>query len=213
MPIDELKMMRDRYDALNKGFINTLKERDKLKKENEALKSDLKLCKDLIAKLSKTITDMVPGKEVPDVVQTIAHKADERIFIDISNDVELRLKDAFPGSFINPDGEFIAHKEANSYFILKGCKNELDVKCKVLEWLSRDAYKTAPFYDEEKNEEFRDFMRNGINIFLDTDFVEEDMEDIYVELGNCVNHEKTIRFVESDYDMNVLKEKELSEER
>ena len=112
---------------------------------------------------------------------------------------------AFPTSFINSALEFIAHKEANEYFRLEDCENEFDVKCKVLEWLSRGAYKTCPFYSNVKNERFHNFMLNGINDFLGTDFTESDIEEIYTYLGNRCNHEKTVRFIESNYDMSVLK--------
>ncbi len=45
----------------------------------------------------------------------------------------MRLMNCFSNSFINHNGEFIAHAESNSYFVLGDCKTELDVKCKVLE--------------------------------------------------------------------------------
>ena len=115
-----------------------------------------------------------------------------------------KLAGAFPNSFINTSLEFIAHKEANEYFLLENCYSELDVKCKVLEWLSRGASKTCPFNSNIKNERFHNFMLNGINDFLGTDFTEEDMRVIYQELGNCVRHEKTIEFINSGYDMAVL---------
>ena len=117
-----------------------------------------------------------------------------------------KLMAAFPNSSINQCGEFIAHHEANEYFMLKDCETELDVKCKVLEWLSRAAHKTAPF-GERKNEKFHRFMLNGINQFLGTNFTREDMEQIYTYLGNRCNHEKTTRFVRSGYDMGLLPEK------
>ena len=49
-------------------------------------------------------------------------------------------------------------------------------------------------------------MLNGINDFLETRFSVEDIEEIYTYLGNRVNHKKTVRFVESGYDMAVFKE-------
>lgn len=116
-----------------------------------------------------------------------------------------KLMSCFPRSFMNSCGEFIAHDKANEYFILHNCESELDVKCKTLEWFSRGAYKTEPYRTRKKNDEFHRFMLNGINSFLETEFTEEDMEVIYIYLGNAVNHEKTIRFIESGYDMNVLK--------
>lgn len=114
-----------------------------------------------------------------------------------------RLMAAFPNSFINGNGEFIAHGESNQYFILRSCETELDVKCKVLEWLSRAAYKTAPF-GARKNREFHKFMLDGINAFLETNFTPDDMEQIYTYLGNAVNHAMTVQFVESGCDMTVL---------
>lgn len=117
-----------------------------------------------------------------------------------------KLMNCFPNSIINQNGEFIAHIKANEYFILRDCKTELDVKCKVLEWLSRGAYKTEPYRRKDKNIEFHRFMRGGINAFLGVHFSEDDMELIYTYLGNCCNHQRTIRFIESGYDMSVLKQ-------
>lgn len=115
-----------------------------------------------------------------------------------------RLMRAFPNSFINYQGEFIAHRYANEYFILDNCQTELDVKCKVLEWFSRGAHKTAPYRGAKKNQEFHNFMLSGINAFLGTEFDENDMDIIYTYLGNACNHKKTIRFIESGYDMGIL---------
>lgn len=124
----------------------------------------------------------------------------------MSMDWELitRLINCFPHSFINQNGEFIAHAKSNTYFILRDCKTELDVKCKVLEWLSRAAYKTEPYRRRDKNDEFHKFVRGGIIEFLGVHFSESDMETIYTYLGNACNHKKTVRFVESGYDMSVL---------
>lgn len=118
-----------------------------------------------------------------------------------------KLAHAFPKSFINSALEFIAHKEANSWFRLEDCKTEFDVKCKLLEWLSRDAYKTCPFCTNLQNERFHNFILNGINDFLGTDFTEEDIEIIYTYLGNCCNRPLTEKFINSSYDMVLLKER------
>lgn len=123
-----------------------------------------------------------------------------------------RLVRSFPGSFINHLLEFIAHGEANESFLLENCMNELDVKCKVLEWLSRGAYKTCPYRSRTKNEKFNSFMLNGINEFLETDFTEEDMAIIYQKLGNRVNHSLTVRFIESGYDMALLNKEYISKD-
>lgn len=122
----------------------------------------------------------------------------------VSWEITQKLCSCFPKSFISGAGEFIAHDKANEYFILHNCETELDVKCKVLEWFSRGAYKTEPYRSKKKNDEFHEFMLNGINQFLGTEFTEDDMEQIYTYLGNCCNHNKTIRFIESEYCMEVL---------
>ena len=119
--------------------------------------------------------------------------------------VTRKLAKSFPKSFINTGLEFIAHKEANEYFRLEDCQNEFDVKCKILEWLSRGAYKTCPYHSKLKNKRFHNFMLNGINDFLGTGFTEEDIAIIYQKLGNRVRHSLTEEFVNSGYDMAVLK--------
>ena len=119
-----------------------------------------------------------------------------------------RLGLSFPGWFINAQGEFIAHQKANVYFNISTCKSELDVKCKVLEWFSRAACKSTPFRRAVDNTAHHIFFLNGINQYLDTRFSVEDMREIYTYLGNACDHQKTIRFIESGYDMTVLEEQD-----
>lgn len=122
----------------------------------------------------------------------------------VDSNITKRLAAAFPKSFINCALEFIAHRTANEWFRIEDCETELDVQCKVLEWLSRGAYKTEPFATARKNEEFHAFMLGGINKYLGTNFTKDDIAIIYQELGNCVRHHLTVEFVNSGYDMSVL---------
>lgn len=124
----------------------------------------------------------------------------------ISWDLIKKLMNCFPNSVVTYNEEFIAHIGSNTYFILKDCENETDVKCKVMEWLSRPAYKTEPYSTKRSNDEFHRFILNGVNQFLETDFNEKDMERIYTYLGNRCNHAKTLEFIASGYDMSVLKD-------
>lgn len=112
-----------------------------------------------------------------------------------------RLLNCFPNSFVNGSGEFVAHTDANQYFIFENCETLLDVKCKVIEWFSRGAFKTAPYQKESRNNRLHEFMLNGINKFLETNFTETDMEIIYTYLGNAIKHQKTIEFIENGYNM------------
>ena len=122
------------------------------------------------------------------------------------NECKLVLLQAFPESFINGRVEFIAHRRSNTYLSLGDCKKPIDIECKVLEWFSRPASKGMPYSQEWRNRKFRKLILDGINDFLETNFTESDMEEIYQHLGNSINHEKTIRFIESGYDFKVLEE-------
>lgn len=121
------------------------------------------------------------------------------------NDTIIKLLKSFPNSFINHNVEFIAHYEANEYFGLLSCENELEIKCKVLECLSRSTFKAHPFKSNKKNKEFNEFMLNGINRFLETNFNQGEMEIIYQELGNGVNRMLTIGFIKTNYNLNIFR--------
>jgi hypothetical protein len=118
----------------------------------------------------------------------------------------VRLIDSFPNSFINSNDEFIAHERSNQYICLGNCETELDIQCKVLEWFSRPAHKTAPYCQEWRNNQFHKFILSGINEFLSTKFTERDISDVYDELGNAINHNLTIKFINSGYNLSFLKE-------
>lgn len=121
-------------------------------------------------------------------------------------DIIDRLTRAFPNGFINGQGEFVAHR-TGEYFMLRNCETELDIKCKVLEWFSRAAFKTEPYRSKAKNDEFNAFMLNGINQFLGTRFTEDDMEYIYTYLGNAIKHDKTVEFItEAHYNMGFFRQ-------
>ena len=121
-----------------------------------------------------------------------------------------RLMACWDNSFINRDGEFIAHKQSNTYLIFENCETMEDLQCKVLEWFSRAAYKTEPYYTDRSNEKFHRLMLDGINEFLGTAFDFRDMDLIYTYLGNAVHHDLTVEFVRSGYNMEVLREYERS---
>lgn len=117
-----------------------------------------------------------------------------------------KLLECFPGSFINIRGEFIAHLRTNQYFLLNNCQTVEDIEAKVLEWLSRPAFKTQPYSQEWRNRRFHEFMLAGVNAFLDTDFSEEDIELIYTYMGNAIKHDLTVKFINHDMSMKWLRE-------
>lgn len=120
-------------------------------------------------------------------------------------DAELKLLKSFPGSFISDNGEFIPERSGVACFNLTNCQFSGEIKCKVLEWCSRAAFKSEPYQTVKKNRELHRFMLKGINSFLDADFSKEDMELIYTKLGNNCNRPLCEKFVMSGYNMEVLK--------
>ena len=112
-----------------------------------------------------------------------------------------RLSSAFPLLFINKNRELIIYPRRNTYFSLDGIESERDLEAKILEWLSREAAKSVSRPSQR-------YHLNGINRFLGTDFTQEEMNEIYTYLGNSVNHRKTLRFIDSCYDLSVLTAKE-----
>ena len=115
-----------------------------------------------------------------------------------------RLMRIFPQSFINHVNELVLIPKTNLYFCLDDIESEFDIKCKILEWCSRDSVKAMPCSSDRKNEMYQDDVRKSINLYLDTNFSREQMELIYQRLGNAINRDLTIKFVKSGFDMNVL---------
>ena len=116
-------------------------------------------------------------------------------------EIRNRISAAFPLLFVNRQNELIIHPKRNTYFRLDGVETERDLKAKVLEWLSREAAKSIYPWSQW-------YHLDGINSFLGTDFTREEMNEIYTYLGNGVNHEKTLRFIESGYDLSILPKQE-----
>lgn len=119
-----------------------------------------------------------------------------------------KLMQIFPNSFINGLNEIVLIPKTNLYFCLNDIESEFDVKCKLLEWCSRDATKAMPYQSNKRNKKYQNRVRAKINIYLRTNFTREQMEVIYCELGNAINHKLTIKFIESGYDFDVFEVEE-----
>lgn len=116
----------------------------------------------------------------------------------------IKLMRIFYDSFINYNMELIIIPKNNTYFRVDNIKTELDIKRKVLEYCSRSALK-SPYLTERSNKEFRAKVLNKINRFLETNFDDDDIELIYVKLGNGINSSLAEEFIKSGYDMEILK--------
>lgn len=110
----------------------------------------------------------------------------------------------FPNSYINRRGELILADKGNVYFTAKNCNTQKDIICKLLEWCSRPIAKGAPYRQEKRNKEWRESLLMGLNKYLATKFTQEDMYWIYDKLGNGVDHNLTLKFIASEYDLNLV---------
>lgn len=111
----------------------------------------------------------------------------------------------FYGSYINARGELILSDKGNVYFTATNCANKEDVICKLLEWCSRPMAKGQPYSTYKRNVEWRNSLLCGYNNYLGTHFTLDDMYWIYDKLGNAINHELTLKFIESGYDLSLVK--------
>ena len=127
----------------------------------------------------------------------------------VSQKVLNDLFGAFPDAIMNRNLEFVAdpHRRVNSYFRLDNCETRTDAICKVLEYLSREAYKSQHFSAKWRNEQVHDYHLQGINAFCGTSFTKKDIGVIYTYLGNGVSRQKTLSFIHSGYDLDVLGER------
>ena len=114
----------------------------------------------------------------------------------------------FRGSYINQCGELIISDRGNVYFTAKNCKNKEDIICKLLEWCSRPIAKGTPYSTSKRNNEWRNSLLCGYNNYLGTNFTQDDMYWIYDKLGNVVNHELTLEFIHSKFDLSLVRPQE-----
>lgn len=98
----------------------------------------------------------------------------------------------------------IISDRGNVYFTAIGCKDKTDIICKLLEWCSRPIAKGAPYASAKRNQEWRENLLEGYNKYLGTQFTQTDMYWIYDKLGNAANHELTLKFIESGYDLSLV---------
>jgi hypothetical protein len=106
----------------------------------------------------------------------------------------------FPKSFINHNNEIILEPKNNVYFRLDDINNELEFKCKMFAWVSRPIAKGLSKYWSSR-------ILKCFNKLMKTSFTKEDMYLIYDRLGNDVNRQLTIKFIESNYNLSLLERK------
>ena len=121
------------------------------------------------------------------------------------------LKQCFPDSWVNYFNDFIAHRGANRHYgaaccKLCQCETAEDVAAVALEMLTIDCCKSKPFETPEANRNFRRYMLKGMNKLLGRSFTEKQYLAIYTCIGNGINHQLTVAFIRSGYDLKVLRD-------
>lgn len=122
-----------------------------------------------------------------------------------------QLKQCFPDGRLNYYNEFIAHRGANRHYgaaclKLGGCETEEDVIAAALEMLTIDCCKSAPFETPEVNQRFHKYMLKGMNKLLGKAFTEKQYLGIYTCIGNGINHQLTVDFIRSGFDLKFLRD-------
>ena len=121
------------------------------------------------------------------------------------------LKQCFPDGHLDYFNSFIAHRGANRHYgaaccKLERCETSEDVIAAALEMLTIDCCKSAPFETLDANRRFHKYMLKGMNKLLGKAFTEKQYLGIYTCIGNGINHQLTIDFIRSGYDLKVLRD-------
>ena len=127
-----------------------------------------------------------------------------KIIAKIINEFSEKFQPVFIANATEDKYELILVQKTNLYLVVRHDMNELDLKCAILEWLIRDASKGGSYSYEKLNEKYQNKVLSCINNILGTSFSHEDIDTSYTYLGNKCNHEKTIKFILQNYDLNVL---------
>jgi hypothetical protein len=115
---------------------------------------------------------------------------------------------AFPRSRIEyyVYGGFLIYLDEKNrlWFSLEKIESDIELKRRFISVVSR-CYKSEPYRNSKRNIEWQQKHMVAFNKVLGTNFTEDDFEYIYTYLGNGCNKPIAIKFIESGYDLNVLK--------
>lgn len=122
---------------------------------------------------------------------------------ELLEDVKSLLK-IFDG-FINYNFELILDEDRNIYTDLKLLENKKDLLKNIFEWKSRECSK----FNDKETEKFRNNINKFLNKSIGRTFTKDEFEIIYINLGNGVNKKLTKKFIDSNFDLELLKEKRI----
>lgn len=121
----------------------------------------------------------------------------------------IKIMSAFPHSFIKyfeyGGFEMILDEKNVFCFSLEEIESDIELKRRFISIVSK-CYKTQPYRTFKSNIEYQQKYISAFNKALGTKFNIYELEDIYTYLGNGCNKPIAIKFIESGYDLNVLKQ-------
>lgn len=127
---------------------------------------------------------------------------------DSIRDLLIKIMASFKESFVkcNNDGfEIILDSKSNFFFSLENIDSDCELIRRLISSVSR-CYKTEPYEKEWRNRKYQTELMTSFNGFLGTNFTEDDFEYIYTYLGNGCNKPIAIKFIESGYNIEILKQ-------
>ncbi|MEQ3307273.1 hypothetical protein AAA294_07230 [Fusobacterium varium] len=121
----------------------------------------------------------------------------DKNYINIQEDIR-QLMFLFPKSFINYNCELILIPKINLYFNLKDINTKRDLDKKMIHWVTKDCF--------DNNKYWNKYIAEKFNKYFKREFTEKELELIYARLGKEVNRELTEKFLDSDLNLEVLRE-------
>ena len=128
---------------------------------------------------------------------------------DSIKDFLIKIMLAFPHSFIkyyvNGGFEITLDQQHALWFSLEKIESEIELKRRFISAVSR-CYKTEPYITSKRNIEWQQKHISAFNEALGTKFNDDEIAYIYTYLGNGCNKPIAIKFIESGYELNFLKQ-------
>ena len=120
-----------------------------------------------------------------------------------------QIMEAFPESiikyFVYGGFELILDNKGNYCISLNDVMTPHNLKRKFISIVSR-CYKIELYVSNKMNIEFQDKLIKQFNQALGTKFTRDEIQLIYIYLGNGRNRDMADKFVASNFDIEVLKE-------
>ena len=127
---------------------------------------------------------------------------------DSIKDFLIKIMLAFPRSRIEyyVYGGFVIYLDEKNmfWFSLEKIESDIELKRRFISAVSR-CYKTEPYRTSKRNIEWQQKHISAFNEALGAKFNDDEIAYIYTYLGNGCNKQIAIKFIESGYDLNVLK--------